>query len=103
MSIANSPGARAQYVDYALMTLRSWRSCRPLVDSSWEPTARAGAAIAEMLGVAVADRAMFRRWSDAMGEAATAIVSDLVGEAARLAQAIAPIEDYLRLTIAERR
>jgi cytochrome P450 len=59
--------------------------------------------IAEMLGVPVADRAMFRRWSDAVGEAATAVVSDRVGGIARMVEAFAPIEDYLRQTIAERR
>ncbi|HEX3762056.1 MAG TPA: cytochrome P450 [Kofleriaceae bacterium] len=59
--------------------------------------------IAEMLGVPVADLATFRRWSDAVGEAATAIVSDPVGGAPRMVAAFEPIEDYLRQTIAERR
>ena len=34
--------------------------------------------IAEMLGVPAADQASFRRWSDAVGEAANAMVADPV-------------------------
>jgi cytochrome P450 len=59
--------------------------------------------IAELLGVPAADRAAFRRWSDAVGEAATAVVSDPVNGIKQVEQAYTPIEDYLRAVIAERR
>jgi cytochrome P450 len=59
--------------------------------------------IAELLGVPPADQASFRRWSDAVAEAATAFVADPVEGMRRLAEAFTPIEDYLRGAIAERR
>lgn len=58
--------------------------------------------IAELLGVPAADRESFRRWSDAVGEAATAGVLDPVNGAKRMAEAFTPMEDYLRQVIAER-
>jgi cytochrome P450 len=59
--------------------------------------------IAELLGVPAADQASFRRWSDAVGEAANAVVVDPVAGGARLVEAYRPMEDYLRQAIAERR
>jgi cytochrome P450 len=59
--------------------------------------------IAEMLGVPAADQASFRRWSDAVGEAANAMVADPVTGVGRLVEAFTPMEDYLRQIIAERR
>jgi len=59
--------------------------------------------IAEMLGVPAADQASFRRWSDAVGEAANAMVADPVTGVGRLVEAFTPMEDYLRHAIAERR
>jgi cytochrome P450 len=59
--------------------------------------------IAEMLGVPAADQASFRRWSDAVGDAANAMVADPVTGVGRLVEAFTPIEDYLRQIIAERR
>lgn len=59
--------------------------------------------IAEMLGVPAEDRAAFRRWSDGVGEAANAVVSDPVNGMKRVEEAYAPIEAYLRAVIAERR
>lgn len=59
--------------------------------------------IAELLGVPAADQASFRRWSDGVGEAANAVVVDPVGGARRLVETFAPMEDYLRGAIAERR
>jgi cytochrome P450 len=59
--------------------------------------------IAELLGVPAGDRASFRRWSDAVGEAANAVVSDPVNGMKRVEEAYAPIETYLRAVIAERR
>ena len=59
--------------------------------------------IAELLGVPAADRAAFRRWSDAVGEAANAVVSDPVNGIKQVAAAYAPMEAYLRAVIAERR
>ncbi len=59
--------------------------------------------IAEMLGVPAADQASFRRWSDAVGEAANAMVADPVTGVGRLVEAFTPMEEYLRHAIAERR
>jgi cytochrome P450 len=59
--------------------------------------------IAELLGVPAADQASFRRWSDALGKAGNASVSDPVNGMKRVEEAYAPIEDYLRQVIAERR
>jgi len=59
--------------------------------------------IAEMLGVPAADQASFRRWSDAVGEAANAMVADPVTGVGRLVEAFTPMEDYLRQIITERR
>jgi cytochrome P450 len=59
--------------------------------------------IAERLGVPAEDRASFRRWSDAVGEAANAVVSDPVNGVKRVEEAYAPIETYLRAVIVERR
>src|SRR5262249_584421 len=59
--------------------------------------------IAEMLGVPAADREAFRRWSDAVGEAANAMTIDPRAGAMRLVETFTPMEDYLRQAIDERR
>lgn len=59
--------------------------------------------IAEMLGVPPEDRASFRRWSDAVGEAANASLSDPVNGGNRVHETWSVMEDYLRQVIAERR
>jgi cytochrome P450 len=59
--------------------------------------------IAEMLGVPPEDRASFRRWSDAVGEAANASLSDPVNGGKRVHETWSVMEDYLRQVIAERR
>jgi cytochrome P450 len=59
--------------------------------------------IAELLGVPAADQASFRRWSDAVGDAANTFVLDPANGGRRLVEAFTPMEDYLRHVIAERR
>lgn len=59
--------------------------------------------IAELLGIPAADRGAFRRWSDAVGVAANVTVFDPVNGPRRLVEAYAPMEDYLRQVIDERR
>lgn len=59
--------------------------------------------IAELLGVPASDQAQFRRWSDAVGDAANVMVVDPANGARRLVETFTPLEDYLRQAIAERR
>jgi len=59
--------------------------------------------IAELLGIPAADRDAFRRWSDDVGVAANVTVFDPVNGPRRLVETYAPMEDYLRQVIDERR
>jgi cytochrome P450 len=59
--------------------------------------------IAEMLGVPAVDQEQFRIWSDEVGERANALVFDPENGVRRLSDALAPMEDYVRRQVAERR